>query len=94
MQDLALKFFEAMNTIAGASLESSTWFRRNVAVLRDQGEDEGSDQSIGTVTSQAATSIQIRNSKFSASSLSLMAEVFSQLSIVARFLIFIIFALS
>ena len=78
MQDLALKFFEAMNAVAGASLESSTWFRRNVAVLPnvDTTENEGGGHVSGHVPSSAAsTPLQARNSQYSASALCFMAEV-------------------
>ena len=67
-----------MNTISGASLESSTWFRRNVTVLPnvDQSENEGTDVNSGFVPSSApTTSLQTRNSQYSASALCLMSEV-------------------
>lgn len=74
VQDLAVKFFEAMNTIAGASLESSTWFRRNVAVLPSQSETSESTNGM-LMTSTTATSVHLRNSQYSANALCLMAEV-------------------
>ena len=78
LQDLAIKFFEAMNAIAGASLENSTWFRRNVAVLpnvdRRESEDNGVDG--GPMPSPPPTaSLQSRNSQYSINALCFMAEV-------------------
>ncbi|XP_065057535.1 protein dopey-1-like isoform X2 [Rhopilema esculentum] len=87
LQDLALKYFDAVNTIAGASLENSTWFRRNVAVLpqSDQNPDEPlvkpkehtNDNPEPTVP--VAPTMQTRNAQYSASALCLMAEILSSM---------------
>ena len=82
-QDLAIKFFEAMNAIAGASLENSTWFRRNVAVLPnvDQCESEENGVNGGSMPSPPPTaSLQSRNSQYSINALCFMAEVSTYLA--------------
>lgn len=90
-QDLALKFFEACNTIAAASLENSTWFRRNVAVLpQSSNNGDAMEPSITDVTykdseilpSQNST-MQTRNAQYSTQAICLMAEVILSYSLLS-----------
>ena len=91
---MALKFFEACNAIAAASLENSTWFRRNVAVL-PQSSNSGDIVELSAtdfthkdseiLPSQNST-MQTRNAQYSTQAICLMAEVTLSFSLFLYFI--------
>ena len=92
---MALKFFEACNAIAAASLENSTWFRRNVAVLpqsSNSGETvepsptEFTHKDNEILLNQNST-MQTRNAQYSTQAICLMAEVILSFSLLSFFII-------
>ncbi len=78
-----MKFVEACNTIASASLDSSTWFRRTVAVVQQSDQSTDMDESslsdkvppAAEAVHNLPASVQTRNAQYSAQSLCVMAEV-------------------
>ena len=79
-KDLAQKYVDSLNSIAGASLEGSAWFRRSLQVIAQIDDDSHEESSLSERSavmeiSQPSPTGVIKTSQFSVPALLILAEV-------------------
>ncbi|XP_065649698.1 protein dopey-1 isoform X2 [Hydra vulgaris] len=84
LQDLAQKYVESLNNIAGASLEGSAWFRKSLQVIAHIDDDSHEESSVSERSSvmeisQPSPTGIIKTSQFSVPALLILAEYFASM---------------
>ena len=80
LQDIALKFLETLNNVAGSSLEGSAWFRRSLQVVAHVEQNSELDESFvsseksSIPETQSSVNNTAKNSQYSVPVILIMAE--------------------